>query len=155
MESLLSEILMPLLFGLILIVVSGIVSIIAHILALWQLDYTRPWLPVIPFGRPYAIVDIALGGASEMYLLGIRVPAILAKLHTVIGSLLGLIPVVGWILSPVFQIGCAGPCYAWIFASLEGRDLRDTQLKGYLAAIFEPVATILLIINLIRMPEQT
>ena len=115
-----------------------------------RIGYPRPWAAVLPFGRGYAVVDAALEGRGHMYAFGLRVPALPAKLHEPLSLVLARVPFAGWVLAPAFRVGCGGPCYAWAYAWLSGKDLKDTQLAGGLSAFSGTLASILMIYHWLK-----
>lgn len=131
-------------------VVIGIVLYILFSIALSRglaaCGYGEPWMAWIPVARKYALADCAVHGMDRVYLWDVPFPGWLFRFHWAICGILMFIPYGGWVLAVGLRIFAEGPCYAAMYAAVEGTAPGEKLLVGYLSAVI-PVIPIVKLWN--------
>jgi hypothetical protein len=120
-----------------------IVTSLGYMKALKRLGYPNAWLAWIPFGRCYALADVAAQGQENITIIGtLTIPAMLYKLWWVVAILLRFVPFIGGLLSLAVTIICFGHVFTRLFAMIERTSEQSQQAIGYISGFIPLVGAI-------------
>ncbi|MDD2958143.1 MAG: hypothetical protein PHE06_08465 [Lachnospiraceae bacterium] len=98
-------------------------------------NYRWPWLAWLPFFRYFALAGAMDDGDgfTSIYLIGQRIQTDLFRFWPFVALLLSRVSRVGSLLEVLFTILCLGSSFTSVYSRLEGRDVNDVKVLGYLS----------------------
>lgn len=117
---------------------------LAHMKALKALGYDKAWLAWIPYGVYFGCADAVSKDEDKVMLFGkFSIPAMVFKLWWVLPLVINFLPLdesVIQFINRVIYIVFLGCTYAKMYARIEGKEEKDTQVLGCISGFIPIIA---------------
>lgn len=128
-------------------IIAYAIESMAHMKALKYLGYDKPWIAWIPLANYYGFADAVSYGQENVMMFGrFQIPAWLFKFWWVAKIVIAACNpnhhLLQTILSTALNIIFLGSIYAKMYAVLENRTERDTQIIGRISGFMPLIAVI-------------
>ncbi len=147
-------------FIFIVFVVCAIVYVlngIGTMYVLKSLGFMYPWMAWVPFGRMIAL-GLCIGDikdSTDMFGI-VKMPNIVLVLYSIIAVMIGwCVPVIGRLLCFAVSLICGGMVFSIIYSKMEGTEVSDNYVAGYLSGLIGVVSTVKFLMYRLkgRVPE--
>ena len=122
--------------------VYGVFSAIAHYSLFKLYAYANWWLMFVPVGFQYALTDIVIEDDEQITVFGQSISGKTFKLWGALSLAVSFIPAVGSIASFVISVICLKECYQRIYAGCENETYEAMSSLALVSAIIQPVAVV-------------